>query len=251
VAQLDVYALRYAWFDHVLNGAPKPALLQGRINYQLMGANLWKHASSFDAIGSGQLRLHLAPGTGATHRLAAAPASTASMELVVDLADRSDADWLPPFLAVIPQLDTHNAVAFMTEPLLADTDVTGVLRAALEFDVNKKDFDLVMRVYEALADGTYLELGRPYVQRMGYLRDRSRRQLLKPGTRQKFEVTKPGLIARRVKAGNRLVLVLGVQKQRDAQINYVSDEAVADAGEPLRIRWYSGSSISFPVLDPG
>src|SRR5262249_36877038 len=35
-ARVDLNELRYHWLDHVLKGAPKPALLQDRINYQVM-----------------------------------------------------------------------------------------------------------------------------------------------------------------------------------------------------------------------
>ncbi len=37
VAQIDMVALVYQWFDYVLRGAQKPALLEDRINYQVMG----------------------------------------------------------------------------------------------------------------------------------------------------------------------------------------------------------------------
>ncbi len=55
-----------------------------------------------------------------------------------------------------------------------------------------------------------------------------------------------------MQSGSRLVVVLGVLKQPGEQINYgtgkdVSDETLADAGEPLQIRWYQDSFINVPV----
>src|SRR5262249_18373350 len=50
VAQIDIEAdLRYQWFDYALKGGPKPALLADRVNYELMGANEWRHAPSLAA----------------------------------------------------------------------------------------------------------------------------------------------------------------------------------------------------------
>ena len=47
-------------------------------------------------------------------------------------------------------------------------------------------------------------------------------------------------------------MVLGILKQPNMQINYgtgrdVSDETIADAKEPLRIRWLTDSFIEVPV----
>jgi hypothetical protein len=61
------------------------------------------------------------------------------------------------------------------------------------------------------------------------------------------------LMARRLQAGSRLVLVLGVIEQADRQINYgLGDDVNAESlkragGKPLRIRWYPGSWIELPV----
>jgi predicted acyl esterase len=256
-ATLDVHALRYAWFDHVLKGAPRPALLADRVNYQVMGANVWRHAPSLAAMGPERLRLHFAPGNGggATHGLAPNADHDAFVDLTIDLADRSDADWLPPYPAVLLSLDTHNALAFVSEPLPRDTEISGMVSGTLDFAINKKDMDFVVRLYELSASGEYLELSQMYVQRASYVRDPTTRRLLVPGERQQLQFTKPAPIARSVKAGNRLVVYLGVQKQRDAQVNYgtgkdVSDESIADAGEPLRVRWYGSSFVDFGVAQP-
>ena len=37
VAHIDIGALRYQWFDYVLKGGPKPALLEDKVNYEVMG----------------------------------------------------------------------------------------------------------------------------------------------------------------------------------------------------------------------
>jgi hypothetical protein len=57
---------------------------------------------------------------------------------------------------------------------------------------------------------------------------------------------------RRLSAGSRIVIVLSIFKNSLQQINYgtggdVSDESVADAGEPLSIRWLAGSYVEVPV----
>ena len=60
------------------------------------------------------------------------------------------------------------------------------------------------------------------------------------------------MTSRRLQAGSRLVVVLGVNKRPDREINYgtggdVSEESIDDGKIPLRVRWYSDSYIEIPV----
>jgi uncharacterized protein len=60
------------------------------------------------------------------------------------------------------------------------------------------------------------------------------------------------LTSRRLQTGSRLVLVLGINKRPDEQINYgtdadVSDGTLDDGKIPVKIRWYSGSYIELPI----
>lgn len=84
--------------------------------------------------------------------------------------------------------------------------------------------------------------------------DRAHRRLLTPGKRERLEFESGRLTSRRFQAGSRLVMVLSVVKQPNAQINYgtgkdVSDETIADAKEPLTIRWL-GDFIDVPIRRP-
>ncbi len=58
-ALVDLRELQYQWFDHALKGAKRPALLQDRVNYQVMGANEWRSAPSLEAMANGGLKFYL------------------------------------------------------------------------------------------------------------------------------------------------------------------------------------------------
>ena len=95
-AQIDIYVdLRFKWFDYVLRGGPKPVILQDKVNYQVTGANTWKHAPSLSAMGVRALKFYLSSARSSdAYRLnQARPPRDASIALSVNLADRSEVSY--------------------------------------------------------------------------------------------------------------------------------------------------------------
>ena len=257
-ARIDIVAdLRYQWFDWVFKGGPKPALLADKVNYEVVGANRWKHAPSVAAMSSGALKFYLSEErSGAGHRLAAAPpANEASVTLTVDLADRSDSSRIVPGGGVSDTaIDTLNALVFASDPLPAATEVSGLPSGHLELVANKRDFDFGISIFELRKDGTYRSLP-PYQSRASYVGDITHRRLLTPGARERLDWTNVRLASHLCEAGSRIVVVLGVLRSPGQQINYgtgknVSDETIRDAGEPLTIRFSNRSYLDLPVWRP-
>jgi putative CocE/NonD family hydrolase len=255
VAQIDLGELRYQWFDYIFKGSPKPALLKDRVNYEVMGANEWKHAPTLAAMGSQTLRFHLsALHDGYAYRLLERkPAGDAFIKQTVNLADRSDVDRVSPSSGEIvdKNLDTWNGIAFVSDPLLKPTELSGLFSGRLDFITNKKDLDFQISLYELTPRGEYFQLSY-YWSRASYVQDLSRRHLLTQGLRQTLDFKSGRLTSRKFEPGSRLVLLLSAIKQPDVQINYgtgkdVSDETIADAKEPLNIQWFDDSFIDVPL----
>ena len=254
-ARVDLQALRLDWFDHIFKGAPKPELLAGRVNWQLMGADSWRHADTLDAMSNDRQRLYLLPGAaGGTNVLSRKPAPKAATTQRVDFNDRSNSGWRPPSEVQSRALDPHLGLVFVGEPLAQAADLSGPFSGLLEFSSNKRDVDVAISIFELDANGQYFELAY-WLQRASYASDRRARKLLKPGARQQLAVKDTRLLGRRLAAGSRLVVTLGVVKQPDRQLNLGSgrepaDETIADAGEPLQIRWQGSSYLDLPALVP-
>lgn len=254
VAGIDIVAsLRYQWFDHVLRGGPRPALLRDRVNYQLPGADTWRHAPSLAAVANDRLRLYLRPGGDGRHTLASAPpGADAALTHTVNLADRSDVD--APFVGglLATEIDTANAVVLVSEPLTAAMEVSGLLTGHLELIANRRDFDFSITLYEWMADGRYFQLP-PIMTRASHAHSMYERRLLTPDARERLDfVSRVRMLSRRMSPGSRIVMVLAIAKSPRQQINYgtgqdVSDEASTAAREPLVIRWMGGSYIDLPV----
>src|SRR4029077_14236214 len=94
-ALVELRELQYQWFDHVLKGGSRPELLRSRVNYEVMGANEWRHVASAETMSRGALRFYLDPKlAGDGHLLAGRKgSSSAFVRQSVSLTDRGDASW--------------------------------------------------------------------------------------------------------------------------------------------------------------
>ena len=253
VALVDLQEIRLGWFDHIFKGTDLPSILSDTVNFQVMGANIWRHAPSLEAMGEETVRFYLSDEqNGEVFPLSnLKPEKRGSTELVVDLTDRSDVDYQVPASFPGLEIDTRNAVVFESAPISDVSEVDGFFSATLKFVTNKKDFDLNISLYEKLPTGEYFPLAY-YIGRASYMKNRSKRHLLKPGKRMKLFIESEWLTARKLEPGGRIVAVIGVLKQPGFQVNYgtgkdVSDESIADAGEPLNIKWLNTSFIELQI----
>jgi putative CocE/NonD family hydrolase len=253
-AHIDLGELRYQWFAYVFRHGPKPAILQDRINYEVMGADMWRHAPSLAALADQRPHFFLSPArAGSAYKLAAeAPTKDASVALTVNMADRTDADRVSPGGNIDDTaIDTWNSLEFVSDPIAKPLEVSGLFSGHLDFISNKKDFDFTVQLYERTPQGRYFALS-TYMARASFVNDRRFRRLLTPNTRTRLDFTSERLTSRRFEPGSRLVVVLGILKQPNIEINYgsgnpVGEETIADAGEPLKIQWFDDSFLGLPV----
>ena len=253
-ALIDLHEVRLKWFDSIFKGGAKPDILRSRVNYEVMGANEWRHTASIEGMGRASRYYLDAKVAGDGHLLAPRKTSdSAFIRQTVNLADRSDAAWVPPANLVARDFQSHNGVTFISEPLRRTVELSGLFSGRLDFTVNKMDVDLYVTFYDLLPSGDYVQLyDPPYEVRASYARDRVHRHLLKAGERQQLTIRSERLISRKLEAGSRIVVVLGVNKRPDQEINYgggddVSAESLADGAAPVRIKWYSDSYIDIPM----
>ncbi|HEX4648589.1 MAG TPA: CocE/NonD family hydrolase [Steroidobacteraceae bacterium] len=254
VAQFSTPGLVYEWMDYVLRGAAKPALLEDRINFEVMGGNAWQHAPSIERMAPSRLTLYFSDARQSDRfRLTPTkPPPGHRLEQTVDLADRSVETNLHyyPDPIIEKTLERPTELRFISAPFKEGQVVSGSFTGELEVTLNKKDADLGVTIFEELPDGRLFHLAY-WLGRASFAADPEVRTLLVPGraTRIPFTTT---VVSRLLNPGSRLLVLLDVDKNRFAQVNYgtgkdVSAESVADAGEPLRVSWHSDSFIEVPL----
>jgi putative CocE/NonD family hydrolase len=257
-AVIDLRALELQWFAYLFLNDAKPALLRGRVNYEVMGANTWQHADSLDRLARDSVRLYLAadPHGGSGLLTPREPVSrAAAFHLMVNLAARhDDGEPTPPSL-VSGSVPVENGVAFVSGPLPGGLEIAGRFGGRLRVLTNRRDLDLTVSLYELLPEGSYLHLFAPAEEfRVSYLSEPGRRRLLTPGRAEWLTFTSARLTAVRVESGARLVMVLRVSKQPDREINYgtggsVSAESSAAGRVPVRLSLLRGSYLDLAVTE--
>jgi putative CocE/NonD family hydrolase len=254
VAQFDAFTLIYEWFDYVMKGGPKPALLKDRINYEVMGANVWRHVPSIEKMADQRIKLYLTnTQAGTRYELSSrTPATRGYVPQTVDLADRKTSNNLYPFGAYYPgSPDSPTHITYVSEPFQEPVSVDGRITGQLDVTIDKKDFDFTWALYELTPDDKYFKLDY-YLGRASYASNLAKRKLLTPGKAATVPFTHTSLVSRQLSSGSRLVLLLTVNKNEHSQVNYgtgkdVSDESIADAKEPLHVQWHNDSYINVPI----
>jgi putative CocE/NonD family hydrolase len=241
------------WFDYILRDSAKPAILQDKVNYEVMGENKWRHAPSLAGMANDTMTLYLGNiRVGQHYKLNEAPQPAEYISQEVDFADRTDTAAAEVNYKIIDSIfDSRNAVSFVSKPAEEAYVVTGSFIGSLKAAINKKDMDISISLYEQTPDGKYFSLN-TMLQRASYAKDRGIRQLLQPGVKETIPVTYSYMTCKKIAKGSRLLVVMSILKDPNWQVNYgtgkdVSDETIADAKEPLEIKWFADSYIRVAV----
>ncbi len=254
VADINMHDLAFDWLDFVLKKKRAPAILiNGKITFQPMGTNEWRNVESLNKLANDTLTFYLSQKmTGKYYTLSPKLSSVAEIGQTVDFADRTTQNNYYPSSILSTELDASNGLVFTTEAFTDSFLLSGQFFGQLDAIINKKDMDPWISLYEWTPDGSYLYLTR-WLCRASYAKDRSRRQLLRPGQSETIPVTGTRIISRMIRPGSRLLIILNVNKNPYDEINYgtgkdVSREDIRDAKEPLKVKWQTNSYIKFPIL---
>lgn len=248
VANISMGKLAYEWLDYILKGKPKPEILKDKFNYEVMGANEWKHAPSMQKINNDTLTLYLDHKVLMNYK----PKVIEFERQEVDFKDRVNQNNNFSPLIILDSLDTSNGILYKTEIFENEFSINGSFCGNLFASINKKDMDVSIVLYEQMPNGKYFYLTR-YLGRASYAKDNTKRQLLKPNTKQSIPFGTTRFISKKIAKGSRLVISLNINKHPFEIINYgtgkpVANDTIKDAEEPLRIKWYNDSYIKVPIF---
>lgn len=251
---INTTKVTFQWFDYIFKSGMKPSILKDKINYQVMGINEWRSAPSLDEMSNGELRLFFSTVEQEDLLLLNQdPPNTNKFHYQeVDFLDKDT--WnnnYYPNPIIRDYLDEHNGFNFISEPMKANTLINGSFSGELKVQINKKDFDFGLTLYEVLPDGTYFHLSY-IIGRASHSKDPTERNLLRPGITETIPFSNTRLVSKRVAQGNRLLIHLNVNKNPFSDLNYgtgkdVSLESDYDGKEVLKVKWYEDSFVNIPI----
>ncbi len=243
----------YQWFDYVLKGKEKPSILKDKVNFQVMNTNTWMHKPSLSAMTNDTLKFHLSDTKTDVFYKLKSEANPSKVDMIVDFKDRetmNNTEYYPWPLEK-DNINLKDGLIFKSEPLKEDVIINGSFFGNLEFSINKKDVDYSVIVYQLTPENKYFHLSY-YIGRASYAKDREHRNLLTPNQTTQISFDNSKLISKKLQKGSQIVIVVNVNKNNNAQINYgtgrdVNTESMKDAEIPLKITFTGNSSISLPV----
>lgn len=252
VAKIDTEEISYQWFDYTLKDGKKPEFLKNKVNYQVMGSNQWKSVESIDKISNKKLKLYLNKT-----KLEESKPDLDFISQTIDFRKREDTlqnfDDEKILDSIINKADLKDKLVFESEAFDVPFEYNGSFGGKLKASINKKDMDITINIYEKLSNGKYLKLMHEYFSRASYAKDKTKRKLLRPHAIETIPISNTFFTSRKIGKGSKLIVILGIRKNPDVQINYgtgkdVSTETIADAKEPLEIKWYNDSYIEIPIF---
>jgi predicted acyl esterase len=205
-----------------------------------------------------QLYLANTPTNNRYSLLNSRPKKTGYILQYVDLKDRSElhftSEEVSSFSSIIYSVinPEHQKLVFVSDAIEKPFAISGAVTASITASINKKDMDIGFDVYEQTPDGKYIALV-ANLQRASFAMNKSKRNLLVPGKLQTIDMKQTYITCKQLQKGSRIVVVFGINKNPQWQINYgtgkdVSDETMQDAKVPMQIKWYNNSFISIPIL---
>lgn len=250
----DTDEVVFEWFDHLLFNKKQPKLVQNKVNYQLMGTNTWRHSASLEELNKRTKTFYLATSANMDghYRLLTSPEKqSAFVSQTVDMANRAVEHNREPRLVIQQELNEPNGVVFITEAFEYPQELVGSITGNFEISVNKQDVDIGYNFYEMDKDGNVFHFNN-YMSRASYANDMSNRQLLTPNEKTSIPIINARMTAKLIPKGSRLVIVLNINKNVEAQVNMgsgknVNEETIADAGDKLNIKWFNDSEINIPL----
>ncbi|MEJ7559150.1 MAG: CocE/NonD family hydrolase [Pedobacter sp.] len=260
VAQISIIEIVFKWFDHVLKGGDLPSILKDRVNFEVMGANEWRHVPSLAQMHNDSLILYL--GNTVHEKIyplkSSKPTKKGFISQQVDFRERTDIRFRGENIIAFTKLTDSTLkpekekLVFISDPVDGTFAISGALKANINLMINKMDVDLVLDLYEQTPDGQYFALNES-LQRASYANDRTKRQLLRPGKVTTVKLIHNFITSRKLQKGSRIVLTVGMNKSPNWQVNYgtgkdVSKETIADGKIPLDIKWFNSSYVTIPIL---
>lgn len=243
---LDIDQLHIDFFNWVLKGGKRPAILSDRVNYYAMGAHEWRHTASLQGLSDHSMRWYLSSPDGPAHdvfhsgRLVTsvppeqAPDTFTADPLAHEPADELLKPWADDYLVHSSEAYKPDRLVYTSAALAAPITIAGAMNLLASISIDTPDADVGAEVDAVLPDGRTLVLGQDIV-RARFRHGVTREEPVKPGVIEPYRFDGYYFTVRVLPKGTRLRLVLGPVNTPGLQKNYNSGKRIGyETGKDAR-----------------
>lgn len=248
-AQINMTEIAYKWFDYILKNKTKPEILKDKVNFEVMDENRWLHVSSLDKMYNFSRKLYFN-----TDLVLKSTQKTCNdfIEQIINFRKRESDSKYFTFGKDSLKVNSHTLI-FEYDDFKKDFILSGSFKANLKVKINKKDFDLKIRLFQVNEKNELFNLS-SFNGRASHLKNISKRSLLVPETIENIGFNDSFIISKKIKKNTKLVFLVEVNYEANSEVNYgsgknVNEESILDADEPLIIKWFNDSFIEIPILE--
>jgi putative CocE/NonD family hydrolase len=235
---LDLQALQCQWYEYTLRGGSKPAFLQKRVAYYVLGAERWRYADTLEEVTARTVALYLdssgeandvfrsgslragRPGEGEPECYVHDPRDITLAELESSIDPASCVDQR------LVHASAGRHLVYHSEPFRQDTEVSGFFRLAVWLSIDQPDTDFQVALFDVDADGSAIRLATDCM-RARYRESPREPKLINTSSPLLYELDQFNFVSREIRTGHRLRMVLGPLHSIHWQKNYNSGGVVA------------------------
>jgi putative CocE/NonD family hydrolase len=203
VGDSPINELMLAWFDHFLKGRANGVSGQPRVDYFLMGANKWKSATSWPLPQTVWTRYYLSGSGGLADRSGVLSTSVGTRGSPPDVYTYDPADPAPSLgghsccgaqsgpqgpYDQTPVEQRSDVLLYSSEPLKADTEITGPVTVDLWASSSAPDTDFTAKLDVVKPDGEVINLNNGIV-RTAFRDSLSSPQPADPGRPHEYQIS--------------------------------------------------------------
>jgi uncharacterized protein len=260
IAAIDYDRLILRWMDRHVRGIENGVDREKPVRLFVMGKNIWRDEDTWPPAHTEMRSYYLRSESNSARlaRLNQTPPDRAGRynEFISDpahaVADAYSAYGAHDYRSLAGRKDV---LVYDSDPLLADTEVTGPIHAEIFVSADVPDIDLWVRLLDVAPDGTAFNLMSPGldVLRASYRNEKPRPELLKPGEIYKLNLDRM-LTSNVFRAGHQIRIQISGAFFPHFSRNLQSGESEITSSQmcPARVRIYHDpdhrSHIELPVI---
>jgi putative CocE/NonD family hydrolase len=238
-AILDMNKIHQEWYDWTMKAGEKPAFLEKRVAYYVMGEEQWKYADSMEAIGAKPKKMYLCSTDEAREvfhsgTLEDDPTQgTGSDTFIYDPLDKRPGDLerkqVEDYLTdQTPDLNLFgNGLVYHSAPFAEETEITGWVKFYAWIAMDVPDTDFRVSLAEVLANGELIRLTQDML-RARYRESKREEKLVVPSEINQYTFDGFTFFSRRISKGSRLRLILSCPNTIYLEKNYNAGGVVAE-----------------------